>query len=58
MGREDKRLRERTARQLEQRLRRKPTDDEVEQAIAELRETQRKTTGRPTAARPRRAGRS
>ncbi len=57
MGREDKRLRQRTARNLEHRLHRKPTDDEVEQAIAELRETQRKTTGRPAAERPRRAGR-
>jgi len=54
MGREDKRLHERTARQLEQRLHRKPTDDEVEQTIADLHETQRKATGRPTASNPKR----
>jgi len=58
MGREDKRLRKRTARQLEHRLGRKPTDEEVDKAIADLRETQRKTTGWPGAGRPRGAGRS
>lgn len=47
MGREDKRLRERIVRQLEQRLRRKPTEAEVEQAIADLREAKRKAARRP-----------
>jgi DNA-directed RNA polymerase specialized sigma subunit len=58
MGREEKRLRKRTTQQLERRLGRKPTDEEVQQAIADLRETQRKTTGWPGAGRPRAAGRS
>ncbi len=57
MGREEKRLRERTIRQLERRLRRTPTDHEVEKAIADLRETKRKTASRPTADRSKLAGR-
>jgi len=56
MGREKARLRERTIRQLEQRLHRKPTDDEVERAIADLQESQRKATGRAPAERPKRLG--
>jgi hypothetical protein len=54
MGREEKRLRERTIRQLERRLGRKPTDEEVEEAIADVRETQRKTGGRSPGREPRR----
>ena len=46
MGREDKRRRERLVKQLEQRLHRKPTEEEVEKALAELDETRRKTAGR------------
>ena len=49
MGREEKRQRERTVRQLERRLHRKPTDEEVEKALAELRETRRKRIGREPA---------
>ncbi len=49
MGREEKRQRERTVKQLERRLRRKPTDEEVEKALAELRETRRKRAGREPA---------
>ena len=46
MGREEKRQRERTVKQLKRRLQRKPTSEEVEKALAELRETRRKRTGR------------
>ena len=53
MGREEKRERERTVKQLEGRLRRKPTDEEVEKALAELHETKRKSTGREPARRTR-----
>jgi len=49
MGREEKRERERILKQLERRLRRKPTEEEVEKALAELHETRRKTTGREPA---------
>lgn len=49
MGREEKRERERTLKQLERRLHRKPTDEEVEKALAALHETQRKRTGREPA---------
>ncbi len=49
MGREEKRERERILKQLERRLHRKPTEEEVEQALAELHETRRKTTGREPA---------
>jgi len=35
MGREEKRERERTLKQLERRLHRKPTEEEVEKALAE-----------------------
>jgi DNA-directed RNA polymerase specialized sigma subunit len=47
MGREEKRERERTVKHLEQRLRRKPTDEEVEQALSEVHRTRGKLTGRP-----------
>jgi len=56
MGREEKRLRERTIVQLEHRLHRKPTDDEVERALTDLRETQRKVSGRAPAGHPKRPG--
>ena len=48
MGRDEKREREREriVKQLERRLARKPTDEEVEKALAELHETKRKSTGR------------
>ena len=49
MGREEKRERERTVKQLERRFRRKPTEEEVEKALAELHESRRKTTGREPA---------
>ena len=49
MGREEKRERERLAKQLERRLHRKPTDEEVEKALAELRQTKRKRIGRERA---------
>lgn len=47
MGREEKRERERMVKQLERRLRRKPKEEEVDKALAELQETRRKATGRP-----------
>ena len=53
MGREDKRRRERVVRQLKQRLRRKPTEKEVEEAIADLRETKRKVARAGQERRPR-----
>jgi len=46
MGRKEKRQRDRTVKQLRRRLHRTPTEEEVEKALAELRETRRKTTGR------------
>jgi hypothetical protein len=46
MGREEKRERERTVKHLERRLRRKPTEEEVEKALTELRRTRGKMTGR------------
>ena len=46
MGREEKRERERTVKQLERRLHRKPSDEDVEKALAELHETRRKRAGR------------
>ena len=49
MGREEKRERERILKQLERRLHRKPTEGEVEKALAELHETRRKRTGREPA---------
>ena len=49
MGREEKRERERTLKQLERRLHRKPTEEEMEKALAELHESRRKTTGREPA---------
>jgi len=59
MGREEKRERERTVKHLERRLRRKPTEEEVEKALAELRRTRGKMTGRQvpdaTGARQRRS---
>ncbi len=49
MGREEKRQRERIVKQLERRLRREPTDEEVEKALAERRETRWKRDGRERA---------
>ncbi len=46
MGREEKRQRQRIIKQLKRRLRRKPTDEEVEKALAERRETRWKKGGR------------
>jgi len=46
MGREEKRQRERIVKQLERRLRRKPTEEEIEKALAERRETRWKKNGR------------
>jgi len=46
MGREEKRQRERAIKQLESKLGRKPTDEEIDRALASLRETRRKTKGR------------
>lgn len=46
MGREEKRQRSRIVRQLERRLHRKPTEEEVEKALSDLRETRRKATDR------------
>jgi hypothetical protein len=46
MGREEKRQRERTIKQLERRLRRKPTDEEIDKALATLQETRRKSSNR------------
>ncbi len=46
MGREEKRQRERIVKQLERRLRRKPSEEEIEKALAELRETRWKKSGR------------
>jgi len=52
MGREEKRERERTIHQLERRLGRAPTDDEIDKALGELRETRRKAMGRRYGAQP------
>ena len=41
MGREEKRLRERVAKQLKRRLGRDPKEEEVEKALGELRENRR-----------------
>lgn len=49
MGREEKRERERILKQLERRLHRKPTEEEVEKALTELHEARRKRTGREPA---------
>ena len=49
MGREEKRERERVVKQLERRLRRKPSEEEVKKTLIELRETRRKATGREPA---------
>jgi len=46
MGREEKRQRERAIKQLEKRLGRKPTDEEIDKAIAELETTKRKRAER------------
>ena len=46
MGREEKRQRERIVKQLVRRLRREPTEDEIEKALAEFRQTRRKSEGR------------
>jgi hypothetical protein len=56
MGREDKRLRARIARQLAKRLRRKPTEEELEKAIADVRQTRRKSSRRDRAREPRTTG--
>lgn len=49
MGREEKRERERIVKQLEKRLHRQPTEEEVDKALAELHESLRKRTGREPA---------
>lgn len=49
MGREEKRQRERIAKQLERRLRRKPSEEEIEKALAERRETRWKRNARERA---------
>jgi len=46
MGREEKRQRERIIKQLTGRLGREPKEEEIEKALAELEETQRKRVGR------------
>jgi DNA-directed RNA polymerase specialized sigma subunit len=46
MGREEKRQRKRIVKQLERRLRRKPSEEEIEKALAERRETRWKKNGR------------
>lgn len=46
MGREEKRLRERTTAQLTKRLGRKPTEEEIDKELAVLRETQNLTPRR------------
>ena len=56
MGREEKRERERMTKQLERRLRRKPKEEEVDKALAELQETQHKASGRRPVNRPKRPG--
>ncbi len=40
MGREEKRVRERAAKQLMKRLRREPTEEEIENELAGLRKAQ------------------
>jgi len=45
MGREEKRQRQRTIRQLKRRLGREPTEQEVDQALDVLRQTQEKLSG-------------
>ena len=46
MGRDEKRQRERVIRRLERRLRRKPSEEEVDKALAEKQRTRWKKDGR------------
>lgn len=46
MGRKESRQRQRIVKQLERRLHRKPSEEEIEKALAERRETRWKKTGR------------
>ena len=46
MGREEKRQRDRLVKQLTRRLGRDPSDEEIEQALAKLRQTKRKQSNR------------
>jgi len=46
VGREEKRQRERIVKQLARRLRRDPTEDEIEKALAELGQARRKSERR------------
>jgi len=44
MGREEKRQRARATKHLRKKLGRRPTDEEVEEALNDIRETKRKQT--------------
>jgi DNA-directed RNA polymerase specialized sigma subunit len=46
MGREEKRRRARVTKHLRRKLGHEPTEEEIEKALAELRETRRKTADR------------
>jgi len=53
MGREERRMRTRVARQLEKRLGRKATDEEIEEALGAVQETQAKEgRRRPDGSKP------
>ena len=46
MGREEKRQRERVIKQLNKKLGREPNEEEIEKALADVKESDRKRTGK------------
>ena len=52
MRREERRARERISRQLARRLRREPTQEEIESALAQLQLTQQKEGRKPQGPKP------
>lgn len=54
MGREERRTHERVKRQLEKRLRREPTDEEIEAAVRQLEQTHQKLGWEKPGERPKR----
>lgn len=52
MGREERRTRERVKKQLETRLRREPTDEEIETALRQLEQTHEKLGWEKPGTRP------
>ena len=52
MRREERRARERVTKQLARRLRREPTQEEIEAALAQLEQTQQKEGRKPQGPKP------